>query len=313
MSDDENDSIIEAVALPPFREEHDIEPRTPRGSYQRLSMNAEEVTPTADPVAARKTLLNFVLMSFLFSANHGCVVACLALATSRLGSTGALQSGILYIAYTASALLGATYITKRAGARNALWLGMSLYCAYVGCFWVATLFQRLEYQRLAAYVGAAIGGIGAGFLWTAQGSYFGQASEEHAQWLQQPVSISTSYFAGIFAFLYLAEEVMFRLLSSILAGVASWETIFGVYTIVTLLSTMAMPILRNYPSSDDSETANNVGNVSTFYKVTVALQLLWKDPKMKYMVRATFCPLDGMCQLACKKLSLSQIDLPLFF
>jgi hypothetical protein len=30
--------------------------------------------PTADPIAARKTLLNFILMSILFSANHGCVV-----------------------------------------------------------------------------------------------------------------------------------------------------------------------------------------------------------------------------------------------
>jgi hypothetical protein len=260
----------------------------PISSYQRLSMDGEEMPSTANPVAARRTLLNFVLMSVLFSANHGCVVSCLALATARLGSTGAWQSGILYITYTASALLGATYIVKRAGARNAMWFGMALYCIYVGCFWVATLFQSLEHQRLAAYTGAAIGGIGAGFLWTAQGAYFGQAAEEHAQWLQQPVSTSTASLAGIFAFLYLAEEVVLRLLSSILAGIASWETIFGIYTVVTILSTLAMPFVRNYPSADDNESEEDATRstaASIFYKVTVAGQLLWKDPKMKYMVR----------------------------
>lgn len=40
-------------------------------------------------------LRNFILMSILFSANHGCVVACLSLATARLGSLGAYQSGLL--------------------------------------------------------------------------------------------------------------------------------------------------------------------------------------------------------------------------
>jgi len=42
-----------------------------------------------------KIVWNFALLSILFSANHGCVVACLGLATARLGSTGAWQSGIL--------------------------------------------------------------------------------------------------------------------------------------------------------------------------------------------------------------------------
>eukprot|EP00529_Nitzschia_sp_RCC80_P001905 CAMPEP_0113506000 /NCGR_PEP_ID=MMETSP0014_2-20120614/35650_1 /TAXON_ID=2857 /ORGANISM="Nitzschia sp." /LENGTH=238 /DNA_ID=CAMNT_0000401417 /DNA_START=160 /DNA_END=873 /DNA_ORIENTATION=+ /assembly_acc=CAM_ASM_000159 len=89
--------------------------------------------------AARRTMINFISMAILFSANHGCVVSCLGLASARLGSVGAWQSGILYFTYTASALLGATYIVKRSGARNALLLGMVLYCAYVACFWIATM------------------------------------------------------------------------------------------------------------------------------------------------------------------------------
>jgi len=263
-------------------------------SYQHFSMddsyNEESIVTDASQRAARRTLLNFVLMSILFSANHGCVVACLALATARLGAIGAWQSGILYLTYTLSAVLGATWIVKKMGARNALWLGMALYCAYVGCFWIATRMEAIDDQRLAAYLGAAIGGVGAGFLWTAQGSYFGRAAEEHADHLQQPLSTSTASLAGIFAFFYLSEEVLLRSLSTVLVGILSWEAIFGLYTLVTLLSTLAMPLVHNYPSSDDEEEeeAGNTGAAestnSVFYKVTVAGQLLRNDPKMKYMI-----------------------------
>ena len=208
--------------------------------------------------------------------------ACLALATARLGSTGAWQSGILYLTYTASALLGATYIVKQAGARNALWFGMTLYCAYVACFWVATTIMEEEGQRIAAWTGAGIGGIGAGFLWTAQGAYFAQSAQAHAQYQGQEVSVSTSYLAGIFAFFYLAEEVVLRILSTILAGRGwSWESIFGLYTVVTVLSTAAMPLVYNFPNEDD-ETDSSAADI--FNKVTAAVQLLWKDPKMKHMV-----------------------------
>jgi hypothetical protein len=46
---------------------------------------------------SKSILYNFILMSILFSSNHGCVVACLSLATARLGSLGAYQNGILYV------------------------------------------------------------------------------------------------------------------------------------------------------------------------------------------------------------------------
>lgn len=45
-------------------------------------------------------------------------------------------------------------------------LSMYIYCIYIGCFLVATLFPSIK--SVSAISGAAIGGIGAGFLWTAQ-------------------------------------------------------------------------------------------------------------------------------------------------
>ena len=279
------------------------------GSYQRVSFDedaAVAVTVTSagdvnnnnnnnndppDTAGADKTLRNFVVMALLFSANHGCVVSCLALASSRLGTTGAWQSGILMITYAASALLGATYAVKTLGARNAMILGMALYCFYVGCFYVATLLgdddeRDAETTAIVAYLGAAIGGIGAGFLWTSQGTYFGQASQDYASKLRIPVEASNAKLAGYFAFLYLSEELLMRMLSSVLLefGVASWGTIFGIYTLVAVGSTLAMPCVYDYHKTDNNTDDDDNGEGSAFRKATVAIKLLREDPKMKYMI-----------------------------
>lgn len=258
--------------------------------YQRVSSDETDDAVATDrsfPIASgvSRPLQNFVAMSILFSANHGCVVSCLALASSRLGTTGAWQSGILMITYAASSLLGATYAVKTLGARNALILGMGSYCFYVGCFYVATILgdQHPDQQAGAAYLGAAIGGIGAGFLWTAQGTYFGQASQDYSTRTGMPIEESNAKLAGYHAFLYLSEELLMRMLSSVLLefDIASWETIFGIYTLVAVGSTLAMPFIYNYPKT---ESENDGSNESAFRKATVAAKLLRDDPKMKYMI-----------------------------
>ena len=260
-------------------------------SYQKLSIGDETAqyddTIMANPTNARKTESNFILMSVLFSANHGCFNACLALAASRLGETGAWQSSILYISYTLSSLMGTTYLVKRLGARNALLLGMGLYCAYVGCFWVTKGLENDHRRVVVAYTGAGLGGMGASILWTAQGGYFSLAAKEHAKWLDQPLGESTASLAGIFAFLYLGGEVFLTLASSILvARTVSWETIFFIFTVIAVVSTLLFPmVIKDYPRDlEDYEVEDHLGSV--FHKVTAASQLLWNDPKMKYMVNS---------------------------
>jgi len=253
--------------------------------------------------AAQRTLWNFIWMSIFFSANHGCVVACLSLATTRFGSTGAWTSGVLYLTYTASSVLGATYVVKQMGPRNALVVGMSLYCVYVGCFWLATLSPDLKTP--AALIGATIGGIGAGFLWTAQGSYFGRAAEEYASLRPtghtEGLSDANASLASIFAFLYLAEEVSLRALSTFLLEFGwAWSVVFATYTVVAVISAILMLFVYDYPtvstttsnaattteSSSLTPEANdgNISQSSVWYKVSAAWQLLRKDPKMKYMI-----------------------------
>ncbi len=200
-----------------------------------------------DEIGAKQTIRNVWWWSLIFSATPSAAIACMSLATARLGSIGAWQSGILYLSYTLSAvLLGATLLSKWLGSRNAMISGMTLYCIYVGCFCVATAFPNVATS--VAWTGAAIGGIGAGFLWTAQGVYFAQCAEEYSMQSGSDWAQSTTMVGAIFAFCFLAEEATLDLLSTMLIefGNVPWTYIFAVYACIAILSTSAMTLVKNY-------------------------------------------------------------------
>jgi len=154
---------------------------------------------------------------------------------------------------------------------------MVLYCFYVGCFLAATLFPQFE--KVIAFTGAALGGIGAGFLWIAQGNYFTEASKRLAIDLGQDISKSTSYLAGIFGFMYLSFEVLLRISSSILIKFIDWRKIFTIYTCVACVTTFGMNFVANYLTE-----SNTNPSISSFRKATATVQLLANDSKMKYMI-----------------------------
>jgi hypothetical protein len=224
------------------------------------------------------TIQNFYLMALFFSANHGCMVSCLSLATARLGSIGSIQSGILSLSYVASSIFGASYLVKRLGGRNAMILGMMLYCTYAACFLVATVVSR--FAMLAAISGAMIGGIGAGISSIAQGTYLARASHQYSRESSLDIHDCTTRLAGGFAFEYLGIEVALRLIPTILAEFSSWQTIFAFNTCIAVLSIVGMFLVTDY-GPDDHEP---VSWDCLFYKMTSTLRLLFHDPKMKYMI-----------------------------
>ena len=238
----------------------------------------------------QRIVKNFFVMSILFGANHGTIVSCVSLATARLGSIGALEAGIMYLFYTLSALLGATYVVRRIGSRNAMVFGMSFYCIYIACF--AATIDPPEVQQAAtssrgapdlrslSLVGSALGGIGVGILWVGQGAYFVQAATSHAAIMSQDVSVSTPYFAGIFGFVLLSFEALLRALSSVLIFSFSWRAIFGIYTAISIVTTIGMYLMVvSYPDQEYSKAHS-----SAFSMLTGALQLLATDRKMKHMI-----------------------------
>lgn len=248
-----------------------------------LGNESLEARPSDGVVEAENIENNFRRMTILFAANHGCVVACLSLATARFAAVGAWQSGILYLFYTGSAMFGATWLVKKLGGRDALVAGMGLYCVYVAAFLLATL--NPDQQRSIAYFGAGLGGAGAGFLWTAQGSYFATSAERHAKALGQPLEQSTNSFGSTFAFYYLALEVLLRFFSSLSGSVHgfSWEVVFGIYFLITVSTTVGMLFVRKF-EEPVAVNSNPSSEASWLYLSTATIRLLIKDPKMKYMI-----------------------------
>jgi MFS family permease len=252
--------------------------------------SANTSTPTQSSYSAhrRRIATNFVWMSLLFSINHGCVVACLSVATARLGAWGAGQSGVLYISYTSSALLGATYIVKTLGSRNALLAGMALYTSYVGCFYYAALYpDNAKSVHWITLVGAGVGGVGAGFLWTAQGSYFAQSVEQYAESsTAQSMEESSAWLSSIFAFVYLTLELILRSLSTFIFHYTqrSWTFVFQVYFVLMILSALGMLSVHSFPR--ETTTNSHSSHHATGYsnKLTAAWDLLVQDSKMKYMI-----------------------------
>ncbi|GMH75989.1 hypothetical protein TrVE_jg12144 [Triparma verrucosa] len=231
---------------------------------------------------------SFLLMSICFSANHGAVTACLGLASARLGDLtyldadlGTWQNGTLYTFYTLSAVFGATYVVDRLGSRNGILAGVSIYCVYVCCFLVASLVSDAN-KWPVALIGAAIGGVGGGFLWTAQGAYFGKTAAAYALACDIPKEDATAYLGGLFAFFYLSEEVALKLLSTLITQVLEldWLVVFISYSVIAFLSAVGILFVYKFPE----EAAKENDKKDFCYKVTAATRLLTTDTKMPLMI-----------------------------
>ena len=174
----------------------------------------EERTLLEDGARASSIFRGFVYMSVMFSLNHGTVTAVLALASAEFGARlGGASAGTLYVVYTSSALLAAPAAVARLGAKRALVAGLSLYCCYVASFLVA--LEAVAVRAPAAIVGAAIGGVGGGLIWTAQGVYFARAALSYARASATAPEAANATLSGVFATLYLGLEVAMKLLSSL--------------------------------------------------------------------------------------------------
>lgn len=244
-------------------------------------MSANEVNQWyMDP---RKVMLNFVLMSFLFSINHGTVVALIALASAELGQElSSVSLGVLYIVYTIVALTAAAAIVKITGSKWGLTSALFLYCAYVVSFFIASAQPALKGP--AVIIGSVIGGFAAGWLWVAQGAYFGRSCTLYAEAKGIPVKDATGSFAGIFAFFYVGGELILRLLSSLLF---KWGGNAFVYTVFAILAVSAAVLtglfVRALPKVADAEPEPPVTCGSFTRKMAMGGELFVKSRTLKLL------------------------------
>jgi hypothetical protein len=292
---------------------------------------------------AKKLYVNFVVMAFCFSINHGTVGALINLSTSLLGTgLGSVNLGTLWFMYVLTALTLATTIIGMFGAKGGLLAGTGGYCVYVFSFALAALVaatppteteltetdprgaesicvaagaaapgpgpdfgsswctftaadvnrtdhpgpscecQATSLVKTVSLLGAAFGGIAAGFLWTAQGAYFARNAELYAEAggrifgsdaKDVTTSLATGLFSSIFAALYLGFEVVMKLLSSLLPKPAQ----LPFYAFAAASSAAGLIMIRALPPAAppvQKPLLQKIGTASSLLVSYLPIQLL---------------------------------------
>lgn len=224
-------------------------------------------------------------MASLFSMNHGSVTSVIALASSFSPDLGTQSTGVLYICYVLFAMFFAETVVFKVGKKFALVGSLGLYAIYVAAYLIAALEPSLEWPCVMA--GAAIGGIGAGLLWTAQGAYFKTNAKQYGEAAGKSETEAQGLFASLFAALYLGFEVALKLIGSLVstyAGDSGTYVIYALYTSVSVGSTMLMFSMIE-PMESTTRSANALSSTQRFF---AAIKLLFCNAKCALMVPTNF-------------------------
>lgn len=140
--------------------------------------------------------------------------------------------------------------------------------------------------KLISLVGAAMGGVAAGFLWSAQGSYFARNAELFAEaggtipfsGSSEPATKerATAFFSSVFAGLYLGIEIVMRLLSS-LTSIVPTALLLPTYCIAAAASAGGMLLIMKL------EPAVPPPVTPMLQKATAAAQLLASHRPMQLL------------------------------
>eukprot|EP00808_Paulinella_micropora_P013289 g53166.t1 len=213
-------------------------------------------TPRESVLSQRQLMFNFVLMAVLFSINRGTVTSLVALASSELGpELGGQGVAVLYFFYVITSVFVSVCIVRQTGGRLGILWALLLSCIYPTSFLLA-FAQGKDPQK--AYIevlsGSAIGGIGTGFLWTAQGVYFARSAQLYSEATAQgPGQRSVSEqdantrLGRLFASIYLLSEVLLKAGSSFIAAQGGVRWVFFVYTLVAYTSSGLMWFVKDLP------------------------------------------------------------------
>eukprot|EP00929_Paragymnodinium_shiwhaense_P001115 TRINITY_DN101335_c0_g1_i1.p1 TRINITY_DN101335_c0_g1~~TRINITY_DN101335_c0_g1_i1.p1 ORF type:complete len:442 (+),score=93.66 TRINITY_DN101335_c0_g1_i1:104-1429(+) len=218
---------------------------------------------------------NFWLFAISFAMNHGTVTTPLVVATTFLpeevANTG---SAILYVFTCISSLLLGAPVTGYLGAKGGLLFGMTFYCVYVTGFTLAIVFTGSNFLQVTCWlVGSICGGIAAGVLWTAQGSYFAATATLLAEAHGTTREVQTAKLAGSFAMVYLLLEVGSKLLFTLLKLMLPTSLCGVAFTAIAVLSLFGMSAAKDIgkPAAGTSARVNPLAKL-------FAAASLWSDP-----------------------------------
>lgn len=252
-------------------------------------------------------LRNFIVFCCFFSIAHGTVDAVVAFAGAELGTGLGAQGGfILYIFYTISALLIAKPFVAVFKAKLGVVVGLSGLLCYVVSFFLAVISPANANGLFS--VGAAVGGVGAGILWTSQGVYYSLNAAEYSHKRSKSNAKVVTNFAAIFSAFYLSMETIFKVVATAVflgeGGRGSWRfAVFALYavaafTAVVAVSTLTIPLTESKDQNGRSISTTNIVSSFSFSKVPVkqvkedvsaVMRIMVTIPKLQLLLPYQVC------------------------
>jgi len=244
----------------------------------------------------------FYIMAIAFGLNHATVTTPLQFATSVLTrEVGYASNFSLYFATLICSLFFSNILFSRLGAKTGLSIAMLFYTVYAGTFGLAIFLcphktdngtciegSATDTMWAVAVLGALVGGVGAGLLWTCQGAFYALVCEKIAQLENRPKEEVTAEFSGTFGLIFLGFEAGVRAVTSVLTqpsdafglGLQQWVA-FTIWTVAALAATVGFSAAAT--DLTPATAASSRGGI--FDKVWAATDL-WKDPKL-WLLQAT--------------------------
>eukprot|EP00440_Ansanella_granifera_P052836 gb/GFBE01057288.1/.p1 GENE.gb/GFBE01057288.1/~~gb/GFBE01057288.1/.p1 ORF type:complete len:462 (+),score=97.70 gb/GFBE01057288.1/:1-1386(+) len=243
--------------------------------------------PELNPEEAKLYRREFTVMSWTFAINHATVTTPIIYASSVLtNSAGQAGNAVLYGATLICSLFFSTVAFGVLGAKKGLSLAMGLYAVYVFLFAVSAsmcaeadakgaCLQGHPLQLPTVLFGSAIGGLGAGILWTCQGAFFASVCERVAKAESRQTQAVTAEFAGSFALVFLAAESAVRASATLLTKYAAlnYAVVFYLFSFLAAGSTLAFMILATSLKGSQASSGSFCGKALSAVR-------LWKDPKI---------------------------------
>jgi len=276
ISELERDSFIQRQSS--IRDSSQID-----GDYMDMEDAASSGRASELQMSAPAIMRTFTLMCVSFSVNHACITTASGYAAADFPTSGNASNSALYSAYCVSAMFFGGAIITAVGAKKGLIGGLFLYTIYIATFFVAIVTN----SGSLIIAGAAIGGLGAGFLWVCQGSYYTECSKLYASATGKDLPTVTGELGSHFATIFLSLELVFKLLAGFIKlgipGKTGSVVVYIFFFIACVCSVFGMIACTDLRSAEERQPKAVTAEMITG-KAIAAANLMVSDIRMPLMI-----------------------------
>jgi hypothetical protein len=239
-----------------------------------------DVAVLNDPELARReadrVYRNFATMTVCYSMTLGCVTTVVSYAAAEFSAVGNYSNATLYGTYCISGLFIGNIVVSVLGLKLSLVCGVAQYCVYL-LMYLSAFFIGKDSPIANGFVltGAAIGGLGSGYLWTAQGAYFQQCAKRYAHFSGKTNEAATGELSSLFSATFLFFETSLKLIGGAIQS-QSAMAMYLVFSCIGFTAVIGMSTIENVsPQTKEGLTCG-----SALKNGGRALELLATDPKV---------------------------------